>query len=206
MKGKRFESNELRSNDKKIEKITTDPSVNDLFPNVSSDGETLYFIRQAKGRTSIIRKALADGAETEIRVPKNFAPDSFLALSPDGRFLAFRNADLAKKNKIEENASNPVNICIVAIDGDLSKAKMIDVTTSQSQFRWNAAGNAIAFIQHTPNSSTIRQKNLDGDSEPEILVKIPDSKIYHFQWKNGKDLVVARGQARDDAVLIRNFD
>ena len=188
-----------------IENITTNPSVNDLFPNVSPDRETLYFIRKAKGKTSIIRKVLADGAETEIRIPKDFAPDSFLALSPDGRFLAFRNADRAKKNKIEENASNPVKIGIVAIDGDLSKAKMINVTTSQSQFRWNTDGNAITFIQHTPNSSTIRQENLNGDSEPEVLVEIPDSKIYHFQWMNGKDLVVARGQTRDDAVLIRRF-
>ena len=206
MEGRTFRIKRISVANKTVETLTNDASVSDRFPNVSNDGETLYFIRQGKGKSSITRKSMADGIESEILTPEGSFPDSFLALSPDGRFLAFREADRAKKDDIEEDASNPVLITIVAADNDLSKSMRLRLRTSQSQFRWSTSGDAICYIEHIGDSSTIKCKDIFADTEPRLIVKIPDTRIYHFQWANEKDLVVSRGKTQDDAILIKNFD
>ena len=206
MEGRTFRIKRISLANKTVETLTNDANVSDRFPNVSNDGQTLYFIRQEKGKSSITRKSMADGIESEILTPEGSFPDSFLALSPDERFLAFREADRAKKDDIEEDASNPVVITIVSTDNDLSKSKRLRLRTSQSQFRWNNSGDAICYIEHIGNSSTIKCKDVFADTEPETIVEIPDTRIYHFQWANEKDLVVSRGKTQDDAILIKNFD
>ena len=207
LKGETYHIKKIQPNGQNLRQITDDDGGNDLFPNISADGATLYFIRKTKGKSVIIRKNTASGEETKINLPAGFAPDSFLALSPDENFLAFRQADIEKRTDLEEETSNLIKIGIISLDGDPQKAKIIAINTSQSQFRWNNSSDAIYFINHTPENSVILKQNIFEDSEPpEVIVELKDTKIYHFQFFNENDLVVSQGKHIDDAVLIRNID
>ena len=200
-----FKIKKIRSDGQNLQNITSDESANDLFPNVANDHSALYFIRKTKGKSSIIKKNLADGEETELNLPEGFSPDSFLTLSPDGRFLAFRQTDLEKRTEMEEEAANLIKIRIISTDGNLDSAKTFDIETSQSQFRWSEKSDAIYFINHSSENSAIWKQNIFEKSEPEKIVELKGTRIYHFQF-SGQDLVVSQGKTLDDAILIKNFD
>lgn len=196
----------VQPNGQNLEKITSDNSANDLFPNVSADGNLLYFIRKTKGKSSVIKKNLVSGEEVEIKLPEGFSPDSFLALSPDGKYLAFRQADLEKRTELEEEASNLIKLGIISTDEDLTKAKEIEITTSQSQFRWNEKSDSIYFINHSAENSAIWKQSIFEKTEPEKIVELQNTRIYHFQITKENSLIISQGKTLDDAVLIRNFD
>lgn len=195
----------IQPNGQNLEQITSDNSANDLFPNISNDKSTLYFIRKTKGKSSIIKKNLADGKEAALILPEGFSPDSFLALSPDGNFLAFRQADLEKRNELEEESATSIKLGVISTDSDLQKAKTIEITTSQSQFRWSENNDAIYFINHTSENSGIWKQTVFEKSEPEKLVELNDTRIYHFQIAEN-NLIVSQGKTLDDGILIKNFN
>jgi dipeptidyl aminopeptidase/acylaminoacyl peptidase len=129
-----------------------------------------------------------------------------LAISPDGKFLAFRQADLEKRTELEEDATNRIKIGIVEIAGNLEKSKTIEIETSQSQFRWNEKGDAIYFINHTAENSAIWEQKVFENSAPQKIIELKGTRIYHFQFDANNNLVVSQGKHFDDAILIRNFD
>lgn len=196
----------IQSNGQNMQRITFDDSANDLFPNVSADGKNLYFIRKTKGKSSIIKKDLSNQEETELNLPDGFSPDSFLALSPNGKLLAFRQSDLEKRNELEEESATSIKLGIISTDGDSTKTKTIEITTSQSQFRWNEKSDAIYFINHSSENSAIWKQSFFEKSEPEKIVELKDTRIYHFQVTNENNLIISQGMTLDDALLIKNFD
>ena len=207
LNGKTFNIERIGINNPNIEKITDKPDETDFFPTVSPDGTTLYFIRLSKGKSAIYKKILPDGEETEIKLPEGFTADSFVTISPDGRFLAFRQADEEKRFELEEEFSNSIKIGIIPLnESDSANAKMLQITTNQSQFRWNETSDAIYFIKHAEENTGIWKKYVFADTEAEKIFELPNTKIYHFQITKNQDLALSVGKHIDDAVLINNFD
>ncbi len=204
---KTFNIERIGINTQNIEKVTGGKSQNDMFPTVSPDGTTLYFIRREKGKSSLYKKILPDGEETEVKLPEGFSADSFPTISPDGRFLAMRQADKQKLFDIEEEVSNTIKIAIIPIDeSDSANAKMLEITTSQSQFRWNATSNAIYFVKHTDKDTAIWKQDVFAETKSQKILEIPDMRIYHFQYTNEMDFAVSMGKHVDDVILIKNFN
>ncbi len=189
-----------------IENIIETKTGNEIFPNTSPDGQTLYFIRRSKGKSAIYKRSLADGKETEIKTPKDFIIDSFLTVSPDGRFLAFRQADKQKRYEIAETETSPVEIGIISLEDDDFEPKTITVKTSQSQFRWSKTSDAIYFIKHTPKTSEIWKQEVFADVEPKKVIELEDTRIFHFKFADTGDLAISRGNHLDDVVLLTNFN
>lgn len=203
---KTYNIERIGTNGREREKVTFNDSADDSFPVVSPDGAKLYFIRREKGRSTIQRKILPDGAETALKLPEGFSPEGFLAISPDGRFLAFRQTDRERMSEVKENESYKVRVAVVPVDGEASQSKMIEIETSKSQFRWNKESDAIYFIRHTPRDSAIWKQKVFEEVAPERIVELKNTEIYHFQFTNAGDLVVSRGDHRDDAILLTNFN
>ena len=178
-----------------------------IIPTVSPDGSTLYFVRISKGKSAIYKKILPDGEETEIKLPEGFTADSFVTISPDGRYLAFRQADEEKRFELEEEFSNAIKIGIIPLnESDSANAKMLEITTNQSQFHWSETSDAIYFINHSEENTAIWKKYVFADIEPEKIFELTDTKIYHFQYSKNRDLALSVGKHIDDAILISNFN
>lgn len=201
-----YDIKKIQRNGQNLQTITSDNSANDLFPTISDDESTLYFIRKTKGKSAIIKKNLANNEETELDLPEGFSPDSFLTISPDGKFLAFRLADLERRNEADEESSKPVKHGIISTDGDLLKAKKFEINTSQTQFRWSDSSDSIYFVNNSTGNSEIWKQSIFEKSEPKKLVELNDTRIYYFQITKENDLIVSQGKRLDDAILIKNFD
>jgi hypothetical protein len=105
-----------------------------------------------------------------------------VTISPDGRYLAFRQTDEQKRFELEEEFSNSIKLGIIPLDkNDLALPQTLEITTNQSQFHWNARSDAIYFIKHTEENTGIWKKEVFADTEPEKIFELPNRKIYHFQ-------------------------
>ncbi len=65
---------------------------------------------------------------------------------------------------------------------------------------------AIEFTVNLEDGSQIMRQGFD-EKEPETILRIPQTYIFNFAWsKDGKKLVISRGEKLNDAVILTDFD
>ena len=185
--------------------VTSDRDSNDSFPAVSSDGATLYFIRQRKGNSEIWEKKLPDGELKKTKVPTGVTPGGFLRISPNGRFLAFQQIESA--SSASDGTENTMKIGIVALDGGLTAVKFFIVPTDRATLRWTRSGDAFEFVENASEGALIKRQQIADEVEPTVLIELPRTYVVDFiRVPETKDLVISNRKFTQDAVLITNFD
>ena len=144
----------------------------------------------------------ADGRDVALSSTPIYAPDNFLALSPDDRNLAFQI--LANKNDPELRAGK---IKIGVIDtSDTSLVKTFVLPVASEFFTWRLGENAFDYVVHTPEGARIMRQKLDPKAEPVVVLKLPKDDIFGLAWsRDGQKLAISRGQLLRDVVLLTNF-
>jgi Tol biopolymer transport system component/DNA-binding winged helix-turn-helix (wHTH) protein len=164
----------------------------------SADGREVYFIKVG-AQPSAIWKIGIDGERVE-QVSKldKATAENFLAVSPDGKWIAYQHVADVRSNKGEEGT---VQIGVVAADGS-GEPKLFDVPVRRPVFYWTS-NETFDYAAGSFNASSIWRQSLKGDAKK--LIEFPD-RIFNFAWSNdGTDLVVSRGRLLGDAVLISNL-
>ncbi len=70
---------------------------------------------------------------------------------------------------------------------------------------WTADGRAITYILNRGGVSNSWSQPLDGGA-PKQLTDFKTDRIFAFDWsRDGKQLLLARGNITNDVVLIRDF-
>ena len=174
----------------------------ELYPQISPDGEWLYYIQKAAAASRVWRRSLKDGRSEPLTDSEGFAPDSFLSLSPDGRFLAFHNA----VGKAAENEGGATyQVAIISTDKHPG-TKFVKISASRLIVRWSHDGSALDYIANTAGNGQIWRQMLAGNTTPTLLVDLPKAFLHNFAWSaDGEDLVLSRGQQANDAILLTNF-
>ncbi len=136
-----------------------------------------------------IWKVPIEGGEA---VRLNTTPSAFYpAVSPDGRTLAYSYQDLSGKNVVE----------VVPLEGS-APAKQFDIATST--IRWMPDGRAFLYIRNKRGVSNIWSQPISGEL-PRQITHFNDEVIRSFDLsREGKRLVMNRGSANRDVVLIRD--
>lgn len=174
----------------------------ELYPQISPDGGWLYYIQKAATASTVWRKSLADGQTEALTEAGRLAPDSFLSLSPDGKFLAFHNS-VEKVN--EEGEKHIYQVGVISTD-KRTAPKFYSITASRLAVRWSSDGTALDYIENSAEGAKIRQQSLDGNQSPTTIVDLPKAFLHNFAWSaNGENLVLSRGQQLNDAILLTNF-
>ncbi len=126
----------------------------------------------------------------------------FPTISPDGRWIAFEAVD----NHIE----------IVAADGKgqprllpfMDEPQAPNPMTAHATafpIRWNAAGDALTFVRTRDGVSNIWAQPING-GPPRQLTHFTSMVIWSHDWsRDGKYLVMARGNFSRDAVLLTDL-
>ena len=160
-------------------------------PEISPDGK---FIVYASGNNAW-KMTLADHKATNLDPRGGFSP----TISPDGRWIEFEALD----NHLE----------IVAADGKGSPRLLpfIDEPQVPSPMgayavaypvRWNAAGDALTFVRTQGGVSNIWAQPIDGGPARQ-LTHFTSMVIWSHDWsRDGKYLVMARGNFSPDAVML----
>ncbi len=182
--------------------ITFSESGIELFPAPSADGKWLYYLQRSGKTSGIWRKSLPDGQAEQLSITGKFAPDSFLSLTPDGKYLAFHNLT----DKIDETAdTQTLQIVIVSTDTS-STPKIFKITVSPVFIHWTNGGTAFDYAEHSGESAKIWRQSLDEKIPPQLILTLPKERIFNFAWSSdGKTLALSRGRQQNDAVLLTNF-
>ncbi len=185
-----------------VKKITSDENVVDLFPVASKDETQLYFVRQTKGVAAIWKKDLPDGKPEKLEISEKAIPVGFLKISPDGKFLMFRQG-------IKDKSDSPAKtyqVGIIPIEEAENDPTFVEIPSGNLVVRWSQTSDAVDYFAQTDSSVEIWRKNIFKPENKEKVAELPNMRIFNFSWfPNGKDLVVSEGKFMDNAVLVRNF-
>ena len=167
---------------------------------LAHDGNEVFFIKRGSGPAAIWKVSLEGGSAVQISQLLDAAPEGFLAISPDGKWLAYRRVS-AEPPARGENRS--LRIGVLPIDGN-ADPKLFDLEVSRPIIQWSADSDAFYFVGGLFNSSSLCRQPLAG-GEPQKLLNFPD-RIFNFAWsRDGTNLVVSRGKRQGDAILITNL-
>lgn len=182
--------------------ITFGEKQTELYPQLSNDGAWLYYIKRSSPGATVWKKSLTDDRSEPLTEPKLLAPNSFLSISPDGKFLAFHNAT-DKVN--EEEGSQMFRVAVIPTDKP-GEPRFYDIAASRLVVRWTRDGSGFEYIVNDAQRARIFQQPLDKTREASIIVDIPKAFLHNFLWSpDGERLVLSRGIQANDAILLTNF-
>ena len=160
------------------------------YSSCSPDGSWILY---ATGNKSF-RIPTAGGTPVEVtQVP--FVAES-AALSPDGKWIAYR---------YQEGSPVPIpKVAVVPSDGS-APPRVFTPPTNSTGLVWARDSHGVQF-QVTRNSvSNIWEQPLSGGA-PHAITNFTSDRIFGFDWsRDGKQLLLARGQNTSDVILISNF-
>lgn len=164
-------------------------------PSCSKDGQFIFFARKFKPHT-ILRLPSGGGDPVVIAKSPGFEIRGRVANSPDGQFLAYVFDESAfegstKVGVIPIGGGEPVRTYKVAIDA-------LDL-------RWSADGRSLQYLLLRNGATNIWDQPITG-GEPNQLTQFVSGIIFDFDWSaDGKQLLLARGNASSDVVLLTNL-
>ncbi|MBI1760677.1 MAG: protein kinase [Acidobacteria bacterium] len=178
------------SGDNKMQQLTNGQVT--LFPQLSSDGGTLFYSLLANGRASIAKRKLSNG-ETAVLLEGHAWGG---VVSPDGSRMACNFFD---------EASNSWKLLVAPVAGGAPAVKFDLPGTAHRLLRWLPDGSGIAYPVTQRGVTNLWKQPLDG-SAPSTLTTFTKHRIYNFAWSpDGQQLAVSRGRRISDAVTISGW-
>ncbi len=173
----------------------TDTPDAESTPNFTPDGKWIVYERTDADKLTTIWKASIDGGRPiQLTETDTFQP----SVSPDGKLIACKFGDAMPENSQK--------IAILRIEGGTPLATPEFPAVARSRvFRWSFDGEALVYLERKNRVSNLWSQPLDG-SPPKQLTFIESGQIYAFDFtRDGKALVVSRGNSSSDVVMISNF-
>jgi eukaryotic-like serine/threonine-protein kinase len=188
------------SNLMKITAAQTDPG---LFASCSPDGKWLYYVESSPDR--ILRVSLDGGTPEQVpgsTVPKAILASPELAVSPDGKLLAYVVAITGGDNA----AAIQERIAVLSLDpAEKGARRLLEADKHLSGgLRFTPDGKSVAYVVTEGGTDNIWQQPLDGSSLRRIT-NFPTQHTGNFGWSpDGKTLAISRVQTEADVVLLRD--
>jgi eukaryotic-like serine/threonine-protein kinase len=162
------------------------------FSECSPDGTWALYV--SSSLASMYRLSIQGGAPTLIASYPNGIADS--TISPDGKFVACA---------FQEPGPVPTpKIAVIPAAGG-PPAHVFGRPSGAVGLRWSPDQKGIQYVLTRKGASNVWQQPLSG-GDPYPITEFTSELIYHFAWtRDGKQLLLARGNNISDVVLISNF-
>ena len=163
-------------------------------PAFLPDGRSLVYL--SVGETQYAWQVPIDGSTLPVRLTD--VPTSRVTVSPDGRWL------LCRLRSREPNA--PLwRTAVVPMNGGAPRFFDVPRGGATPLLQWHPDGKSFLFADADGGVGNLWQQDVDG-GEPRQRTFFESGEIHSFDLaRDGKRLVVTRGQSQRDAVLIRDF-
>jgi Tol biopolymer transport system component/predicted Ser/Thr protein kinase len=157
--------------------------------DLSPDGKWVVYIKSDPEKG--IWKVSIEGG-TPVRLSD--ADANFPLISPDGKWIAYSYRD--------SKATPKHGVAIMAFEGG-SPTRRIDIPTTP--FRWGPDGRSLLCIKYGDDVANIWSQPIAGGT-PRQITHFTAEMIFDFDLsRDGKRLVMNRGTAKADLVLIRDL-
>lgn len=178
----------------RLEIFNSDNINPEIYPVVSPDDKYLYFIERGVNGAVIRRQSVESREKTIVLKDAKLSMNSFLSISPDGKYLAF-NTELREKDA-------KTKIGFIDLDNDF-RVKYLSVPLSRPYIQWTTGGKTFDYFNDTKNGSQLWRQSFTENSEPELITETVGEKIYYFSWSNDEEsLALSIGNNKSDAVLF----
>jgi len=162
----------------------------------SPDGKWLLYSssRIAEG-TKIYRLAAEGGSPTELSVlPASGVYTGELAIAPDGKRIAYGCVQF-------EPGVLPLLAVAPAAGGPPSQ--VFTEPGDAQRLRWSPDGKGLQYLLTRKGATNLWEQRLAG-GEPRQVTNFTSGQIFDFAWtRDGKKLLLAKGETASDVVLFR---
>jgi serine/threonine protein kinase/Tol biopolymer transport system component len=165
-------------------------------PQITPDGQWVVYTDTESGKQRLWKVSIDGGDPVQL----TDYTSAGVAVSPDGRQIAFRFVD-------EQATPKRQRVAITPIEGG-APSKVLDLPLSiglEQTIRWTPDGRALLDLDSRNGVSNIWIHPLDG-SPAKQLTTFKSDQIFSYAWsRDGRQLVCARGTQTSDAVLITDL-
>jgi DNA-binding winged helix-turn-helix (wHTH) protein/WD40 repeat protein len=166
-------------------------------PTCAPDGKFVFYA-DLSGPQRIVKVPIEGGTPVEIAAIPGDGMVGPVDVSNDGKFLTF---------PWEQFGPVPgVHLSVISSrDGSLAKSFAAPPGVFAGCVRWSRDDNALQYILTRNGISNLWQQSLAGGA-PKQLTNFSSGLIFHFNWtRDGRRLLLARGNVTSDAVLLSNL-
>jgi Tol biopolymer transport system component len=119
------------------------------------------------------------------------------AISPDGEWIAYRYTE-GERLPVEAIAVGPATggkpVHVFRIPGD------------SEGVAWSPNGKGVEYLLTREGATNVWEQRLTG-GEPRQVTNFTSGRIFDFEWtRDGKTLLLAKGELTRDVVMIRSFN
>ncbi len=168
----------------------------DKWPVCSTDSKWVFYIGQDNG-AKLFRVPIEGGTPQEI---SEHAVGSMLALSPDGKTVAFATLDHVG------NHNHEVKLALVETDPPgTTKLVGLEHIPADDPIQFSLDGKAVIYPVRNGDVDNLWQQPLDGSPGKQITNFTSEHIGDDFGWSfDGSKLAIIRGHVDSDVVLIRD--
>lgn len=160
-----------------------------FYPTISPDGKWVVYTALGDiGKPSLYKMPI-DGGDP-IQLTKNIAV--WPKISPDGKFIACQYND--------EQQALP-KLAIIPFEGG---APVKTLSIPLGQVTWSSDGKGLFYVNGTNGVTNIWLQPVDGGAAKQVT-QFQTDNIFSYAWsRDGKQLIVSRGNETTDAVLMKD--
>ena len=159
----------------------------------SPDGKWLVYRANVQSVDRIFRLPIEGGTPTELATASG-GGDS--VISPDGKFIAY--------TYVEGVPVPALKVAIISAEGG-SPLHVFQGPSGFTNLRWSPDGKALQFALTRNGAGNIWEQPLSG-GDPHQFTHFTSGVIFDFSWsRDGKQLLLSRGDRSSDVVMISNF-
>ncbi len=194
--------NRIAVNGENLTELTNESDGHRRSPQVTADGNWLYYVFFNANGSKIMRRNLIEQKEEVFLENENVQCGLFLLLSPDGKYLGCFNS---RKNQALPSDKYNAEIVVFSTENK-NDIKFIAVDATRRPLNFSPDSKAIEFTVNVEDGNQIMRQGFD-EKEPKPILQIPKTFIFNFAWsKDGKKMAISQGQQSRDAELLTEFE
>jgi eukaryotic-like serine/threonine-protein kinase len=165
----------------------------DISPSWSADDQWVLYTATDSDKQRLAKVSIQGGNPVKLTDYTSARP----LVSPDGKQIACAYVN-------EQERPGRWRLAIVPADGG-PPIKTFDISGLESVFQWTSDGRALLYNRTRNGVTDIWSQPVDG-GPPKQLTDFKSDLIFRFDWsRDGKRLVLARGNVSSDVVLISDL-
>jgi eukaryotic-like serine/threonine-protein kinase len=164
-----------------------------VFPDCAPDGKSVVYGNGLGEK--FFRLPIEGGTAQEIPVQGQEGPPQ-LRISPDGNWIAYVY--------LKSNSPGKEQLAVMPATGG-APVQLFPLPEGTNAFRWSPDGKGVQFVLTHNGAANIWEQPIAGGPRQQVT-NFTSGAIFDFAWtREGKQLLLAKGETNTDVIILSNF-